>query len=85
MKVTADHIREFVNKNYVLPARNTSRGRIAIRAGDVHAGMKLKDRMPLVCSALRAKVFETTCRVRFVSESGPHQGAIKVMTFDVLP
>ena len=49
---------------------------VTVRAADVYTGMKLKDRMPAVASALGAKVFETTYRVRCVGRTGPHNGPI---------
>ena len=45
------------------------------RVGDVHTGMKLRDRMPAVAGALGAKVFETTYGVKCVGRTGPHNGA----------
>jgi hypothetical protein len=84
-QVTADEVREFANQRYVAAARKGGQTRITIRAGDVPSAMQLSNRMPLVCSALRAKAFEVACRVNFVSEAGPHQGANKTMTFEVLP
>lgn len=82
---TADGIRQFVNVNYIRPARNAGTKQVVIRAGDIHSAMKLKDRMPAVASALGAKIFETDYRVRCVSRTGPHNGANLRFTFEIVP
>lgn len=85
MKATADQVREYVNVHHVEPARKLGARQIDVRAGDVHRAMNLSNRMPLVCSALHAKVFASTYRVRLIHATEPHQGANHTITFDVLP
>ena len=81
----ADEIRQFVNARYIEPARAGGTKQITIRAGDVHAEMGLKDRMPAVASALGATTFETRYRVHCASRVGPHNGANLKLTFDIEP
>jgi 5-methylcytosine-specific restriction protein B len=81
----ADAIRQFVNAQFIEPARLAGTKQVTVRAGDVHAAMHLKDRMPAVASALGAKTFETDYRVRCVSRAGPHNGANLTFTFEVQP
>ena len=81
----ADEIRAFVNATYIAPARTAGTRRVQVRAGTVHAQMKLRDRMPAVASALGATTFETTYRVRCVERQGPHNGANLTFTFELLP
>ena len=79
----ADTIRQFVDTRYIKPARSSGTKHLTIRAGDVHAAMKLKDRMPAIASALGAKVFETTYAVKCISRTGPHNGANLMFTFEL--
>ena len=81
----ADAIREYVNITYIVPARAAGETQVKVRAGDVHAGMKLESRMPAVTSALGANVFEAKYRVKCVARSGPHNGAHLWFTFDIQP
>ena len=80
----ADEIRDFVQQNYIEPARRRGEHEITIRAGEVHSAMKLVDRMPAVCGALGANTFQKECRVRLVKREGPHQGANLRLTFELL-
>lgn len=81
----ADEIREFVLKNYVKPARERGEAEIAIRAGDVHKAMGLKDAMPAVASALGADKFQGFAGVELVKREGPHNGANLFLTFRIIP
>ena len=76
-------IRQFVDTQYVKPARASGTKQVTVRVGDVHAAMKLKDRMPAVAGALGAKVFETTYGVKCVGRTGPHNGANLTFTFEL--
>ena len=46
---------------------------VTVKAGDVHRQMKLTNRMPAVCEALRSKILQSRCGVRLVEWSGPEQ------------
>jgi 5-methylcytosine-specific restriction enzyme B len=81
----ADAIRQFVNATYIEPARTAGTAQVAVRAGDVHKAMNLKDRMPAVASTLGAKTFETKYRVQCLARTGPHNGARLEFTFKILP
>jgi 5-methylcytosine-specific restriction enzyme B len=71
----ADLVREYVLYDTIVPARRAGRIEVTVRAGDVHAAMHLKDRMPAVCGALDAEKFLDLAQVNLVARSGPHQGA----------
>jgi len=77
----ADDIRSFAATNYVEPARKSGRAKVTIVAGDVHAAMGLKSRVPAVCSALRARAFEVECGVALEGSSGPHQSTTTQLSF----
>lgn len=59
----------------------TQTSEISIRAGDVHAAMHLRDRMPAVCSALESSKFAALCDIELLSRKGPIQGANVVFIF----
>ena len=80
----ADEVRAYCQRVYVMPARERGEKRISIRAGDVHEGLKYRNRLPLVCSALGAKVFEEQARVSRIAVDGPFNGANTVFQFYVM-
>ena len=53
--MSADEIREFVNRHYFEPARARGESKVVITSGQVHRDMKLSSRMPSVCGALRSQ------------------------------
>jgi hypothetical protein len=82
---TSDLIREFVNLHYIEPARKAGKSQVSVLAGDVHSKMKLTSRMPQVCGALGANLFESAYRVKLLRREGPQNGANLEFTFQVLP
>jgi hypothetical protein len=80
----AERIRELVNERYLAPARAANQDHVSVRTGDVHAELGLAQRMPAVCGALDAAIFETQYGARLVSRTGPHHGANVVFTFSLL-
>ena len=58
----ADRVREYCKAHLIQPARARGDTTVSIRAGDVHAALGFKNRLPLVCSALGATVFEQFAR-----------------------
>ncbi len=79
----ADDVRRYCKDNIIAPARARGEKQIAIRAGDVHAAMGYKNRMPLVCSALGASKFDEVAGVERVNIDGPTNGANAIFTFRV--
>jgi len=69
--ILADQIRHFVLETYILPARERGQSTIHLVAGEIHAEMGLKDRMPAVCGALDAGKFADQCHIVVVSRQGP--------------
>lgn len=70
---TADEIRRFVVKTYIQPARSQSEKTVTFTANDIHEGMGLQSRFPLVCSSIDTDKFLEYARVTLVSRTGPHQ------------
>jgi 5-methylcytosine-specific restriction protein B len=77
----ADRVREYCRAQMIEPARARGDTTVSIRAGDVHAALDFKNRLPLVCSALAATVFEQFAQVDRISVEGPTNGANAVFTF----
>lgn len=77
----ADDVRDHCEVHYINPARTCGQSTVLIRAGDVHADLGYKNRLPLVCSAIGAQIFEQRCRVQRIGVAGPHTGANTTFTF----
>lgn len=81
----ADQVRTHCGEKIIAPARAAGRNDVAIRAGDIHADLGYKNRLPLVCSALGASIFEERYRVRRKAVEGPLNGANTLFRFELLP
>jgi len=80
----ADDVRAYCIENYIQPARKANKNEVTIRAGDVHAAMNLSRKLPLVCSALGANVFEQMANVKRLSITGPSNGANTLIKYRIL-
>jgi 5-methylcytosine-specific restriction enzyme B len=78
-----DDVRRYCKDNIIDPARKRGEMQLEIRAGDVHAAMDYRNRMPLVCSALGANIFEEFAGVERINIAGPINGANTIFTFRV--
>jgi hypothetical protein len=78
---TADTIRSYAEKEYVQVARRKGLSRIRITVGDVHKGLRLKNRVPNVSSALRSRIFLEKNHLEIEEESGPPSGMGTRTTF----
>jgi len=85
MSTLAEEIREYVLVAMLEPARRRGERVVRVRAGDVHRGMGLEDRMPAVCGALDAARFLELADVTLISREGPEQGANASWTFGIEP
>ena len=81
----ADRIREHGLEHYVNPARVAGEREVEIRAGDVHDGMGLANRVPAVCGALGTEIFLDMARLRLLERRGPEQGMNAVFRYETLP
>lgn len=70
----ADTIRSFVEENYIRPAQSRRDAQVIVTAGDVHRRMKLVNRIPAVCSALRSHELQERNRLRIVRDVAPPSG-----------
>ena len=83
-QATADGVRKYAKVNFITPARQRGEQRATFSAADLHRGLDLHARYPLVCSAIDAKKFEEFARVKLVKREGVKQGASAKWTFKVL-
>lgn len=67
-RLSVETIIDYVQNQYIEPARRRSEKQITIRAGDVHDEMKLVNRQPLVCETLRSSKLQNQCNVKLVNE-----------------
>ena len=63
-----EEIQRFVCNFCVRPARDRGETRITIVSGDLHRRMRLSNRMPAVCNALRGAELQHSCKARLVKE-----------------
>ena len=82
----ADRIREYAT-GLVEQARREGKGRITIRAGDVHKALGLRHAHPNVCQAIRGNKFHSKAGVNLVDCDLPPsgQGANAYFIFSILP
>src|SRR5437588_3467082 len=78
---TADRIRDYAKRNYVEPARRRGESSIKIVAGDIHKGLGLISRVPLVCNALGSKKFLNENGLVLDGRQGPPSGQSSTVTF----
>jgi hypothetical protein len=78
---TSDHVREQASRNYVEAARRRGMNRFSINVGEVQKDSKLRNRVSLVCSALKSKKFLQANGLRLLSESGPPSGMSTTVTY----
>lgn len=80
----ADEVREYCSTHIIAPARLKGAKSVTIRAGEVHRALRFQNRLPLVCSAIGARIFENSLRLKRVSVDGPLNGANTEFTFILL-
>lgn len=81
---TADRVRSYCTVNYIQPARQNKAYVAAIRTGDVHSALGFNNRLPLVCSALGASLFEEQNGIKRIAVDGPLNGANTLFVFRIL-
>jgi 5-methylcytosine-specific restriction protein B len=73
--IKADEIRQFVLKNYILPARKRGAKTVTVKAGEVHDQMGFINRLPNVCQALGKEKFQKLANIGKPVRKGPQQGS----------
>lgn len=80
----ADEVRKYAKTHFVIPERKKGGARVRFSAQDLHQGLDLVSRYPLVCGAIDSKKFKEFARVELIKRDGPQQGATARWTFKVL-
>lgn len=70
----ANRVREFAIEKYIRPARARHDKTVQIIAGEVHKGVGLTNRVPLVCQALQSRKFLEQNRLVLIKAEGPPKG-----------
>jgi 5-methylcytosine-specific restriction protein B len=81
MAKPTDEVREFARRKFVEPARQKRASNLTILAGDVHRGLRLTNRVPLVCQALTSRAFLEENHLELVKREGPPSGQSTTVVF----
>lgn len=77
----SDRISQYTVDCWFVPAWREQKPSVDVRAGDVHKGMGLHNRVPAVCSVLGSQRFQQLTRATLAGRGGPHTGANSTFTF----
>jgi hypothetical protein len=80
-KPDSDAVRRHAYEKYIASARRRKEKTVSINVGEVHRGLGLNNRVPLVCAALGSKKFLTEHGLRILSKTGPPSGQSTTVTF----
>ena len=80
---SADQVRENSRVTFVEPARRRGEQTVTFTSTDIHKGMGLKSRFPLVCSAIDAEKFLDYASVILLQRDGPKQSSTVRWVFDL--
>ena len=73
-KISSEDVREYVEKRYIDESRKKGAKRFTVNAGEVHRGLGLQNRVPLVCMAMQSQKFLDRHGLKVVEKSGPASG-----------
>ncbi len=77
----SETVREHASRTYVGPARQRGQKVVTINVGEVHKAVALRNRVPLVCQALKSEKFLEANGLRLVSQTGPPSGQSTTVTY----
>lgn len=77
----SETVRQHARDVYLRPARNKGLKMVAINVGQVHKALALKNRIPLVCQALKSEKFLDANALRLVATAGPPSGQSTTVTY----
>ena len=81
IRSVSEEVRSYALEKYIEPARKQGMTEVKIKADEVHKALGLKNRVPLVCSALRSQRFEELAGVRRLEEEGSRFSTTTTLTF----
>lgn len=76
-----ERVREWVETKVIRPARARGDRMVSVTAGDVHRELGLKNRVPVVCQALKSKRFLHENHLVLKDMSGPPSGLSTTVRF----
>lgn len=76
-----DEVRDFVARNYLVPAIERGAAFVTIKLRDVEATLRLGNRWPLVHAALTGRKFQEAHRLKLVGVDGLAQNATYTSKF----
>lgn len=74
-------VRAHARDVYLQPARRRGLKVVEINVGQVHRALTLKNRIPLVCQALKSEKFLNANGLRLISQNGPPSGQSTTVTY----
>ncbi|MCB2180198.1 hypothetical protein KQH54_03660 [bacterium] len=80
---TANEVREYAKVVYIDPARRLGKSTVSFTSSDIHKGMGLSARFPLVCSSIDASIFQGFASVILAKREGPKQSSTVRWTFEL--
>jgi hypothetical protein len=76
-----DRVREYARREYIDPARSRRQSTVRVVAGEVQKAVRLTNRVPLVCQALKSTKFLTENHLILEKVEGPPSGMRTTVTF----
>jgi len=74
-------VRQHAHDAYLRPARHRGLKTFEVNVGQVHRALELKNRVPLVCQALKSEKFLDANGLRLISQTGPPSGQSTTVTY----
>ena len=77
----SDAVRNHVSESFIKPAKQRGQKVVTVNVGAVHKALRLHNRVPLVCAALKSKKFLEDQGLKIISTTGPPSGQSTTVTF----
>jgi hypothetical protein len=76
-----DRVREYARREYIEPARARRQATVRVVAGEIQKAVRLTNRVPLVCQALKSHKFLTENHLLLEKLEGPPSGMSTTVAF----
>ena len=77
----SDRVRDYARTHYIDPARRRGEQTVTVAADEVQKGVRLSNRAPLVCQALRSRKFLQENQLELSRWEGPPSGVSTTVRF----
>ena len=83
----SDKVRNYVKTHYVLPAQRRGERVFSVTAGEIHRNLRMRNQVPVVCTALRSQRFLEENHLALRKVTGPPSGMSTTVqfTFEIQP